>query len=183
MAEPRPLHVVTTAVSVRLQVPAPVFEEALGLPAATLGQRLAERVDLLTRERGLGYYPALDYVIQSDGLGTDLLGDLERVSGCALEYTAREIPRRLKPVFSSVQLRGGQFAARTLPSVRPGQPDAIAALGRHYTPDTIRLELNLGTILRGPSDGLERVTAQKVLWWLREHFVAIDIVDARLIER
>ncbi len=182
MADLHPVRVVTAAVTVRLRVPPAIIAPGPGGATATLGDRIAQRADEIVRERALGYYPALDYLIQSNDLGAELLAELEQASGRVVDFVAREIPRRLKPVFSSVRLRHGQFSARALPAVRPGQPQALAALARHYTPDTLRLELILGAITRGAADGLERVASRKVVWWLRAHFAAVDIVDSRLLE-
>jgi hypothetical protein len=181
MTEPRAIRVATAALTARLRLPPEVAQRQLGELAVSLGPRVAREVARLAHEQRLGYYPALEFFGRRNDLDTQLLTDLGSYCAVVQGYVLEEVPRQLKPVFSNVQIRNLRFIALMLPGVRPNQPDALEALARHYTPDHVRLELALGTVTKGTTQGLERVAAQKVCWWLRERFARVEITDARLV--
>ncbi len=182
MADPRSIRVVQAAVTVRLRVATELTRAHLGEPAETLGPRLAAQVDRLVRERRLGYYPPLEFFAGDGGIDPQLLAELECFGAFVQTYVLKEIPRRLQAVFSNVRVGHAQLMALTMPGMRPSQSDAVAALARHYTPDTMKLELVLSTVTRGTVEGMERLVTQKLHWWLRDGFASVEVTDARMLE-
>ncbi len=73
-----------------------------------------------------------------------------------------------------------QCTAYNLPNVRYNEHNARDCLARHYTPNTIKLDLVLNIIQkREPKEGLDRFAKQLVYRWLREDFESIEISAAR----
>ena len=73
-----------------------------------------------------------------------------------------------------------QCTAYNLPNIRQNEHNALDCLARHYTPNTIKLDLVLNIIQnREPKEGLDRFAKQLVYRWLREDFESIEISAAR----
>jgi hypothetical protein len=75
--------------------------------------------------------------------------------------------------------------AYALPAVRPGQPDAVDQLARHYTPDTFRIELKL-SMMRKDNDrntGKAEAYARKMIFrWLKDSFRELEITGSSAAE-
>lgn len=177
----RPISVNKASVSIRVRVPLSYIEGRLGALAVAAGPHVAAQIhDFVQREK-LGYYPALEFFNDRPEIDPGVVAAVEEVGLFVCEFAKTEARNRLWPVFSHVRVTRTQLLALTLPAVRPHQPDALAMLTEHYTPRTVRLDLVLASIERGTREGLEKVATQKVLWWLREAFDAVEVVDARVV--
>lgn len=180
MSGGRAIVAIQTAVSVRVGLALAVIEQRLGAYAATAGPALAAHVDAFVQREKFGYYPALEFFTAHPDIAPGLVAAVEQVGLFVCDYARTETRRRLWPVFSQVRIRNIQLPALTLPSVRPRQPDALALLARHYTPLVVRLDLILTSLEKGRDiDGMDKLAARKVAWWLSEAFATVDILDAR----
>ncbi len=154
---PRGLGIARVALTLQLTIAPEKLEALLREADRQLAVALAARVDAWVRDRKLGYYPALEFLV-AQGV-------------C------------LWPVFSSVQIERAQSMAFLLPRVTPGKPDAARLLAQHYFPNAVRLELALATLDK--LNRLEDVIAfseQKVVRNLRDAFEAVSVSAARRID-
>jgi hypothetical protein len=182
MTDDRGIRIVKVALSVRVRVAMAQLEARLGELAAGGGANLAARIDELVRREKLGYYPALDYFAQRDGIDRQLLAAVEETARFVRDYAANEARTRLWPVFSQVRVVNTQSLCFALPGVRIAQPDALAALARHYTPTLVKIDLLVSSLQKGGSgEGAERAAAQKADWWLRDSFESVEVSDARVV--
>lgn len=177
---PGRVEVVTIAASLTVSVPEQVVEQNVGYLPWVLGENLAGQVDSYVMEQGLGYYPALDFFRDHpEAVDPALLQLIDEVASYCAAYTRSELRRRLSRVFSNVQFEQVQCLAYTMPRVRPQRGNAPAELARHYTPDTLKMELLLSTIQRGHFEGEERMALEKVSRLGREPFAYFQLNGAQ----
>ncbi len=182
MTHPRAIHIVKTALSLRVRVALSLLQERLGELAAGAGADLAVQIDALVRAEKLGYYPALDFFAQREGIDRGLLAAHEQAARFVREHVEKEVRARLWPAFSHVRVVNTQSPAFALPSVRPSQPEAVAALAQHYTPALVKVDLVVSSLKKGAAgEGAERAAAQQARWWLRECFESVEVSDARVV--
>ena len=178
MTERGRILAVNTAISVRAQLAADVIENRLGAHAANAGPALAAQIDEVVRRDRLGYYPALEFFAEHPAVDRGFIAAVQQVGLFLCEYAKTEARRRLWPVFSQVRVVHVHLLALTLPPVRPQQPNAQLLLAKHYTPDAVRIDLMLASLERA-REGVDKLAADKVRWWLREGFAQVEILDAR----
>lgn len=182
MTDTRAIHIVKTALSLRVRVALPYLQERLGDLAAGAGANLATQIDALVRREKLGYYPALDYFASRDGIDRGLLVAHEEAARFVREHVEKEARARLWPAFSHVRVVNTQSLAFALPSVRPSRPEALSALAQHYTPTQVKIDLVVSSLKKGAAgEGAERTAAQQARWWLRECFESVEVSDARVV--
>jgi len=175
------LHVTRIGLAVTLQVPHEALERHAASSPAVVGEQLAEAVAAYVRAEGLGYYPALDYFREAGGVDPELIAAADAIAWLAATLARNEVRVKLRPVFSSVNVQGLQAVAFTLPPVRPRQTDALQRLARHYTPDTLKLDLKVSLIQkRPPAEGIERLASHMVYKWLKANFTSVEVTSARL---
>jgi len=176
------IHFVTVAAHLVLRVSPEVLERQSAASPAAVGAELAEAVDGYARREGLGYFPALSYFKEVGGVDATLLEAADHLAWLAGELVQEEVRRRLRQVFSRVEVESLQPVAFTMPPVRPSQGDALAQLTRHYTPDTLKLGLLLTSLQKQTVPlGMEQFVRRTLWRWLRERFAAMDIASARLV--
>lgn len=180
------LHISRIALSVRARIPGRAFTAYFPSPVESLGKQLASQVHECVRKLELGYYPALEFIKQQDCVEQFILDALEQVSEYALQWSKNEIYSLLRPVFSNVSIESIQLVCNTLPGIRPGQNHAQVLLAAHFTPDTIKFELNVAIVQKQAfSPGVEKndlqtATKKTVLRWLNESFTAVNISSTRM---
>jgi hypothetical protein len=176
------IRFVTVAVHLVVTVSPEVLERHSAASPSVVGAELAQAVDAVTHREGLGYYPALGYFREVGGLDEALLEAAANLAWLAGELVQEEMKRRLRQVFSRVEVESLQPVVFTLPPVRPSQGDALAQLARHYTPDTLKVGLRLTSLQKQPVPlGMEQFVRRTLWRWLRERFAAMDIASARLV--
>lgn len=183
MTSPRTVVITRTALTLRIAVSPSYLRQHLGVMGATLGTDLANAVDAATREQRLGYFPALDYFIDQAGVNPALLTTTSNLARTVRDHVRREVQQHLAPFFSQIIIRRITSPAYTLPRVSPQQADALEALARHYFPDSVRLDLVVSSVERGPHvENPEQTATRRVLWNLRDYFERVEVTDARLLE-
>ncbi len=174
------LHVARFAIGLTVRVPHEALERHSASSPAAVGEALAEAVHAAVREQGLGYYPALDYFREAGGVDPELIAAADALAWLAATLVRNEVRTKLRPVFSTVNIQGLQAQAFALPPVRPSQPNALARLAAHYTPDTLKLDLRTSLIQRRPpAEGIERLAAHMACKWLKASFESIEVTSAR----
>lgn len=176
------LSIVHTSVTVRLQIALEVIQQQLGDLAAAAGPEVARQIHAYVARERLGYYPALEFFQQSSAIESGLVAAVEQVGLFVCDHAGTTARSRLWPIFSQVRVMNLQLLAATLPSVRPHQADALAALTQHYTPNAVKVNLNLSSIeKRAPSEDAAKIASNKVIQWLRDAFESVTITDARVL--
>ncbi|MGF1642445.1 MAG: hypothetical protein ACFCUJ_02305 [Thiotrichales bacterium] len=168
----------------RLQLHPETLRARLAASPAAIGRQLAEQISAYERQHLLGYYPALDYFRQLEDCGVEreLIDAAESVAWVTAQLTRQETVQKLRPVFSSIEVRSVQNEAFSMPSVRPRQKDALDALVQHYTPDKIKLGLKVSLLQkRAQSEGLESFTRKMAHKWLRDSFATLEVLHVNLI--
>jgi len=162
----------------RLTVAETVLQRQLSASASKIGEELASAIDKYSREYKLGYYPAIDYFRQTVGIDQGLIDSAEHMARFASKLARKEVQSRLRPIFSRVKFQSIQTEAFTLPSVRPNQPSAFDLLVKHYTPDTIKMEL-LVSLLRKDEDqrgdAVEAYARKMIYRWLKDVFENVEL--------
>jgi hypothetical protein len=156
-----------------LTVPEGIIQQPLPSSAVKIGEQLANEIDQYCREHKLGYYPAIEFFRQVPEINQGLIENAEQIAWVVSKVAREEVQSRLRPIFSSVKFQSVQTEAFTLPPVRPNHPSALEQLARHYTPDTVRLEL-LVSMLRKDNDqrvdAAETYARKMIYRWLRGVF-------------
>jgi hypothetical protein len=165
---------------VHLTLRVTIDDEVLGQHSVAspeiVGGELASQVMEYSREHDLGYYPALDYFRTQGGIDSELLEAAESIGWLACNLAREEVTRKTRPVFSSVSFLAVQSLAFTMPTVRPGQPNALTLLAEHYSPNGVKLEMEVSLIQKRPADeGIERFSRQVVSRWLKPSFKTLEV--------
>lgn len=170
------------ALSLVVKVPLEVLEQHMVANPAVVGEELARAVARYAQQHDLGYYPALDYFLEHGGVDPDLLNAVESMTWLVTGLVREEIKTRLRPVFSTIQFESIQAQAYTMPTVRPGQNNALLRLGEHFTPDQVKLTLIATSIRHRDTPETAIKMAERMTWrWLHEHFETIDITNIRYL--
>ncbi len=176
------IEVVTVASSLTVSVPEQVVEQQVGYLPWVLGENLAGQVDTYVMEEHLGYYPALDFFRElPEAVDQALLSLIDEVATFCASYARRELRRRLSRAFSNVQIEQLQCTAYTMPKMRPNRSNGPMELARHYTPDTLKMELLLSSIQKARFEGEERMTMDKVSRLAHEPFSHFQLNGAQLL--
>ncbi|MFA5529552.1 MAG: hypothetical protein WDA11_02680 [Thiohalomonadaceae bacterium] len=178
----QPLQITRVALGLTVTVPEDLIELNMGYLPWVLGDSLASQVSAAVNKCRLGYFPALDYFRrESGGVDPALITLIDEVAQFSVDFTRRELRRRLSRVFSNVQIEQAQCLAYTLPRVRRNQPQALAELGHHFSPDKVRLDLVLSTIQKVATEEPVSLTLRKVTHWGREPFACFEVNGTRLL--
>lgn len=183
MDNSRSLGIARVALTVQLTVARERLEPLLREADKQLSEAIAVRVDAWVREQKLGYYPALEFLVDQGVVQADELESLRALAATIRKRAKRDVQTQLWPVFSSVHIERAQSLAFMLPRITPGRPDARSELIRHYFPNEVRLELLLSSLDK--MHRLEDVAAhseQKVMRNLLDQFESVAVSAARKIE-
>ncbi|MDD3448677.1 MAG: hypothetical protein PHF72_06560 [Gammaproteobacteria bacterium] len=176
------IHIARVALILQLTVPAAVYAQHLAASPEVVGGELARQVDAYARANRLGYYPALDFFRRQGGIDPELIQAADDIAWFSGQYARSEITRRLRGVFSTVAMESVTPQAFSMPAVRPGRPNALVDLARHYTPDTLRVELRLSMIHRDPeAGGMDRLAVRQALRMLGTGVGTVEVINARLV--
>ena len=171
-------------VILNVQLQAEALQKYLPCSASIIGQTFANIADEYEKENRTGYYPAMDFFKTLDSVDPDLIASAEQVSWLVSKLARETIQSKLRPIFSSVQFQSIQTLAFSLPKVRPNKVDAIEQLARHYTPDSVKVELIL-TMMRRDSeaeDNRAEPYARKMMFrWLEAEFETVEISSSKAL--
>jgi hypothetical protein len=177
------LGIARVALTVQVTIGAEKLDALLRDADKTIGLLLATRVEDWVRERKLGYYPALEFLVDQGVLQPDEFDALRALAATIRKRVKRDVQTRLWPVFSSVQIERAQSLAFMLPRVTPGRPAAAAELARHYFPNNVRLELVLASLdKRARLEEALAITEAKVARNLRDEFETVTVSAVRRLD-
>lgn len=176
MDNSRHLGMVRVALSVQVVIAPEKLGALLTEADRQIGRRLAEQVDAIVRRERLGYYPALDFFEGHADLKPGILDELKTLAAHIRKRVKRDTQTHLWPIFSSVQIERATSVAFTLLRLSPTQPEALEKLAQHYFPNTVRLELILGTLDKQHRlEVAEKFSANKVVRHLSEVFESVTV--------
>ena len=183
MDNPRGLGVARVALTVQVTVAPDKLDALLREADKTIGRTLATQVDAWVRAQRLGYYPALEFLVDQGAIPAEVFESLRTLAATIRKRVKRDVQTRLWPVFSSVHIERAQSLAFTLPRTTPGKPDAVAELARHYFPNTVRLDLVLASLDKlARLEDVAAISETKVARNLREDFEAVAVSGVRRLE-
>lgn len=175
-------QVLSVAVGVVLTVPMEVLERHTAASPDVVGEELAWAVDAFSRRQHLGYYPPLDYCEDMEAVSEDLLDAAHNIAWLSRELVREEVGQRLSQAFTGVGLEVMQCTAFTMPRVRWNAPNAMVALSRHFTPDSVRVGLTMGLKAEAPPPAELRDHIRQLLWrWLGDSFATVDVTSSRVV--
>ena len=167
-----------------VQLKAETLQQYLPCSANIIGRTLADIADEYEKKNKTGYYPAIDFFKTLETVDPDLITSAEQVSWLVSKLAREIVQTKLRPIFSSVTLQSIQTLAFSLPKVRPNKTDAVEQLSKHYTPDTVKMELVL-TMMRRDSevddDRAEPYARKMMFRWLESAFELVTITSSRAL--
>lgn len=174
------IRIARFAAVLKVRVGDGVVEPNIGYLPWVIGENLAGQVDSWVMEQSLGYYPALDFFRNKpQAVDPALLQLIDEMARFGEEYARRELRRRLRGGFSRVDVERIQVEAFAMPRVLPSQPKSPEELARHYAPSTFRIEVQLGMIQRGETEGSERLVAKLIQQWAKPAFESLQVLSTR----
>ena len=175
-------------VSINVRLKAEDLQKYLPCSADIIGKTLAQIAQEYEQESKTAYYPAIDFFKTQDNVDPDLITSAEQVAWLVSKLARETIQIKLRPIFSSVHFQSIQTLAFSLPKVRPlkggASIEVIEALSRHYTPDTVKIELLLSMIRRESEahDGRAEPYARKMMFrWLESEFESVEVTGSKLM--
>lgn len=170
------LHFNRVHLTIRASIEEAVLSQHSAAAPEIVGGELATQIMDYAREHRLGYYPALDFFHQQGGIDQELLDAAESIGWLACNLAKEEVRRKTRQVFSSLSFQAVQSLAYTMPSIRPGQPNAFNLLSEHYSPNGVKLEMDVSLIQKRPADeSIERFSRQVVSRWLKSSFKTLEV--------
>lgn len=147
---------------------------------AEVGAELSQQVDAYVRDKDMGYYPALEYFKDKAEIDQKLLDAVDEISWFVSKLVRETIQIKLRPIFSKVSFQSIQSSAYALPSVRPHHQDALDELSRHYTPNTVRVELRLSLMQKDNKNmgDVESYARKMMFRWLDDSFEKLEITSS-----
>lgn len=147
-----------------------------------VGEELAAQISAYSVANKLGYYPAIDFFQDNGDIEQDLLDAVGNISWLITNMVREEVRIRLRPAFSSVKFESLQTQAFTMPTVRPGQNNALQILTEHYTPDQVKVNI-IASMLRKQenSHAAEQMARHLVCHWLKNRFESLEITNVLVI--
>ncbi len=168
-----------------VQLKADQLQQYLPCSVNIIGRTLAAIADEYEKENKTGYYPAIDFFKKLDSVDPDLIASAEQVAWLVAKLARETIQLKLRPIFSSVQIQSIQTLAFSLPKIRPNKADAIDQLAKHYTPDSVKIELVL-TMMRRDSESEDNravLYARKMMFrWLESEFEMIEVTSSKSLQ-
>lgn len=170
------------AMALRLQVPWEALERHVAASPVVIGEEIANFVYDYVRQHQLNYYPALDYFTNQTDIDPQLIEALGNISWVATGMVRNEIRIRMRPVFAAIQYESLQTLVFTMPTVRPGQAEALPRLIRHFTPDVVKVNLNATLIQHFQDAGFAEKMAESMAYrWLQPHFTDVQIASVKYL--
>jgi hypothetical protein len=180
MDSPRGLGIARVALTLQVTIAPDKLDAMLPESDRQLAAALAARVDAWVRNERLGYYPALDYLVDQGVIAPEQFGALRALAATIRKRVKRDIQMQLWPVFSSVQIERAQSLAFLLPRLMPGRADAARRLAEHYFPNVVRLELTLSSLDKHVRlEDATGITEHKVMRNLLDVFEAVTVSATR----
>lgn len=175
-----PLHIHRLNLSLRIEIADEVIALHSVASPEIVGGELAAAVSDYVRNKALGYYPALDFFRHltgdESGIDAELLDAVEGLAWLCCNLAREEIQRKLRAVFSTMSVESIQSQAFSMPTVRPGQENALRHLAQHYSPNFVKLDLAVTLIQKLPADErLEGFTRQLIQGRLKGSFKALEV--------
>ena len=176
------LQFTKVALTIDVSLPEQALEQHIAATPVVVASELANQVFEYEKQHSLGYYPAIDYFEDKQGIDQELISALKSIAWVANNMVRNEIQSRLRPVFSSLQFESIQSQAFNLPSIRAGSANAIHELTNHYSLHDIKVSLIATIIQRRPDkDAVEKMAESMVYRWLKEHFKAIKVTSSNVL--
>lgn len=177
------LQLARFAVSYTAILPESAFQEVFPSSVAVLGENIAQQVIAYVEDSKLGYFPAITYFRDNPGIVDDYLLDaLDQVAEVAMNLASQKTYHLLQPVFSQVKIISMQNLVYGMPHVRPKQAKLLPALAAQYTPNCVKLGLQLSLFQKSkPREELASAVKKMVLRWLSDVFDEINVNDSRLL--
>ena len=165
--------------SVRVSLAEDIILRHTPTSPSVIGHELATQIHQYVKQHQLGYYPALDFFSQGaagQGPDPDLIDAVESVSWLLCRLVRQEFQSKLRQVFSSVKFQAVQTIAYTMPGVRYNTTNALHNLALHYTPLSVKLDVELSVLNRKQGDeGFESFIRSALGRWLRDSFESIEV--------
>ena len=158
------------------------LQQYLPCSANIIGQTLAGIADEYEKQNKIGYYPAMDFFKTLETVDPDLIASAEQVSWLVSKLARETIQKQLRPIFSSVHFQSVQTIAFSMPKARPNKKDVVDALTKHYTPDTVKIEMVLTMIRRDSEardDRAEPYARKMMFRWLESEFESIEVTSSK----
>jgi hypothetical protein len=152
--------------------------------ADIVGRMLADVADEYERRNRTGYYPAIEFFRTCEEVDPGLITSVEQASWRVAKLAREKIQSKLRPIFSSLRFQSIQNTAFSLPRVRPKQENALSELARHYTPDTVKVELVLSLMRRESEadDNRAEAYARKMIYrWLQSEFADVEVTNSKAL--
>ncbi len=130
------------------------------------------------RRQGLGYFPALGFLIEQQQLEGELVAAYERALLATQRFVSRQLGAALRPVFSRVAVEEVSHPSLGLPRVRPQQPDAETELARFLSPGRARASVEVDSIVKGAPEGMVDASRQRVVRWLTPSYAELRVLTA-----
>jgi len=171
-------------VSLNVRLKPEALQQHLPCSADIIGKILAGIAIEYERDNKAGYFPAIDFFKTLDNVDPALIESAEQVAWLVSKIARETIQKQLRPIFSSVHFQSIQTLAFSMPRVRPSKVDVMQQLSRHYTPDTVKIELILTMIRRDSeaSDDRAEPYARKMMFrWLESEFESIEVTSSKAL--
>lgn len=168
--------------ALRLQVPLEALQRHMAASPVVIGEEIANYVYGYARDKQLNYYPALDYFSNETSIDPQLVEALGNISWVVTGMVRNEIRIRMRPVFSAIQYESLQTLVFTMPSIRPGQTDALPRLIQHFTADVVKVNLN-ATLIQHFQDAhfAEKMAESMAIRWLKPHFADVVVSGVKFL--
>lgn len=164
--------------TVRITVAETLIQRHLSSSPSKVGEQIARAINQYSREYKLGYYPAIEFFRQVDEFDQGLIDNAEQIAWIASKVAREEVQSRLRPIFSNVKFQAIQTEAFALPTVRTNHPKALEQLAGFYTPDTVKIELQVSMLRKDNDqrgDAAEAYARKMIYRWLKGAFDSVEV--------
>ena len=177
------LHISKIHITLLVKVAHDILGQHLPSSPGVVGNMLTTQIVEQVNKHKLGYFPALDYFQQHDGVDDDLIDAAQTIGWFASRYAREEVQRRLRPFFSTLSFQSVHTQAFSIPAVRLNQINAWQLLCAHYTPDTVKIDIIASVLKKQDSpDGLANWARQLFKRNLEDVFEKLDVIQTIVLK-
>lgn len=158
------------------------LQQHLAATPSVVTHELVQQILAYEQKSKMGYFPALEFLIQHNTLDPDLVNALQNIIWVVSNLVNNEIKQKLRPVFSTVRLDSLQPVAFGLSNVMVNDINRQDKLLQFYDLTRIRVNLTVTMVQKNKQDEAAQEMARSLAYrWLQSSFERIEVTSSTVV--
>jgi len=177
------LQFTSISLSMTVVVPEAALEQHIAASPSIVSEEIVAAVKEYEKAHKLGYFPAIDFYINNNGIDPDLLDAMQSISWVVTNMVRNEIRIKMRPVFSNIKFETIQSLAQTLPPVRIKDEKLTQKLMEHFNTTTVKVNLTATLIQKFiDKETAEKLAKNLAYQWLKGSFEKVTVNSSKALD-